>query len=668
MRPIRTALATTSLLWCCLAGAQQPPPPRFVVVGHIQAATLDAGGAVCIPRDPLLAGGTLSVGGLTLTVPCNTIVQLPATSLAWAQLFDPAVAAAVPGGGGAPAPGLSGLALGEGPQPAPGFMAHATGNVVNGRYVVGLLSILTADGGAGPVRCIDHASGALYVGGAPAPGPCSAVHGARVRIDDPVGRYGLPHSPDPRFTADTGNPTIRAVTGYPVCVPRLAPPATDPGCPQGNRPLNGDLRFPVDPLLPLGAFLTRFDLAPPVDGLLPDARLQLPLEVGDWITFSGVVRRDATGPYLSAHTLVANLGVFTAPGVPPAYVAVDEVAIGTRGAGDPAIPQEGTTEFTVLGTTTDPTRPIDIAAIDVNPCTGAEAVRVLASVDPGSQPVRGLFHFGVGGGAFMPPTRELLVTSRTGVAPGVANGLVAGQYRLPIPVFLFPGNRIFGQPIVPANFEDLFFLANGSGPLFGTGPVVSQLDPWPGAAAPVRAACSGSGAPPSVSAGADLAVDAGALVTLAGSATADPDGGAPLVEWTQTFGTPVVLADPGALRTTFTAPAIPPLGAPDQLGFELRVINAFGTGTAQVGVTVSAPRDVVSITAAVWRSTDGTLVVNARSSSASLAVGLEVVGYGAMTTTTPGTYRFSQAGTARPTTVTVRSTLGGTASAPVTIR
>ena len=48
----------------------------------IEAATLDTSGAVCIPRDPLLAGGTLTVSGIPLVVPCNTIVQLPATSMA----------------------------------------------------------------------------------------------------------------------------------------------------------------------------------------------------------------------------------------------------------------------------------------------------------------------------------------------------------------------------------------------------------------------------------------------------------------------------------------------------------------------------------------------------------------------------------------------------------
>jgi hypothetical protein len=668
----RTLLAAAALLHAGAAAAQQVPPPRFVVVGVIEAATLDTGGQVCIPRDPLLAGGTLTVSGLALVVPCNTVVQLPATSMPWAQLFDPGAAAAVGGGGSAPAPGRTGLALADVPAPSPGFLAHATGNVVDGRYVVGLLEIATLDAGAGAVRCIDHATGFVYVGGAPpAPGApgCSAANGARVRIDDPLGRYGLAHSPDPRFTADTSNPTVRTATGFPLCVPRVAPPAEDPLCPQGNRPLNGDPRFPRDPLLPDGAFLGRFDLPPPADGVLPDARRQLPLEPGDWVAYSGALRRDGEGTWISAHTLIANLGVFTAPGIPPAYLAVDEVAIGTRGTEDPAIPQEGTTEFAVLGVTTDPTRLVDVAALDVNPCTGEETLRVLANVDPGSQPIRGRFHFGVAGGAFMPPTRELVVVSRTGVAPGVANGLTAGQYRLPVVGFLFPGNRVLGQPPVAANFEDLPFLAQGSGPLGGAGPRLSQLDPWPGRVAPAAVSCSaGGGSPPAADAGPALEVTAGAPVTLAGSATADPEGGPVTVEWTQGEGPAVTLSSPASLEATFTAPPVPALGPPATLRFTLRVTNGFGTATAETTVTVRPPSDLVTVTAALFRSSDRTLVVTARSSAASPAVSLEVVGLGPMADLGGGSYRFAAVGVANPGTVTVRSSLGGAATRPVTVR
>lgn len=91
--------------------------------------------------------------------------------------------------------------------------------------------------------------------------------GCLVEFNDPVGRFGLAHSPDPRFTADTGNPTIHTSTGYPVGIPRVAPPAIDPLCPLGNRPLNWDPRFAVDSFLPIGAPLKSFIMPPPADGV-----------------------------------------------------------------------------------------------------------------------------------------------------------------------------------------------------------------------------------------------------------------------------------------------------------------------------------------------------------------------------------------------------------------
>jgi hypothetical protein len=41
----------------------------------------------------LLAGGTIVVDGLSIIVPDNTIVTLPAAQVAWPELFDPITAA-----------------------------------------------------------------------------------------------------------------------------------------------------------------------------------------------------------------------------------------------------------------------------------------------------------------------------------------------------------------------------------------------------------------------------------------------------------------------------------------------------------------------------------------------------------------------------------------------
>jgi hypothetical protein len=67
-----------------------------------------------------------------------------------------------------------------------------------------------------------------------------------------------------------------------------------------------------------------------------------------------------------------------------------------------------------------------------------------------------------------------------------ANGLRAGQYRAPISEYIFPENRILGDPLIPLNLQDLDFLARGSGPLTTRGRdgggTVGQLTPWPGGA------------------------------------------------------------------------------------------------------------------------------------------------------------------------------------------
>lgn len=50
----------------------------------------------------------------------------------------------------------------------------------------------------------------------------------------------------------------------------------------------------------------------------PDARLMAPLVVGDYITFIGT---KVPGGLLAIYSLMANLGIYTAPGTKPAYVS-----------------------------------------------------------------------------------------------------------------------------------------------------------------------------------------------------------------------------------------------------------------------------------------------------------------------------------------------------------
>jgi hypothetical protein len=736
------------LLYSGGARAQQipSPTPQFDSLGFIQSATLD--GSLC-PQitDRMLWGGTMMLNGVKMIVPCNTILQMPANTLTWAQLFptldangNVVASFAAPQGSStvglngqaqSQAPGQTGLALSDATAPGtvnpggpfPSFEVRAAGNIVKDaagkeQYIVGLIAPISQQGlnvGSGRINCIDYTNSFIYVGGDPnaaaGTAPCTlasgAPNGARVQINDPIGRWGQKHSPDPRFSGDTNNTTVHAASGYPVCVPRVAPTSAADGgdavCPKGNRPLNGDARFPTDPFLAIGAPLKTFDMPPPPGqpgadpSGFPDARQQLPLMVGDWVDYSGSLGKDSIGnQYVSVHTLNAQLGVFTAPGVQPAYVSVEVILLGTGGTPVNSIIQEATTRIFIVGFTTDPINLIDINGVDVNPCTGVETLRLLGTVDPLTQPVRGRFRFHVLGGQFMPPTREMIIQSHTGQTPpsdpfdptlnafpvGFANGLGSGQYRLPNFDFIFPENHKLGDPIIPNNFQDMPFLAQGSGPLFGFGTIVGQLTPWPGSPAPTPVTCSAAGGfLPIVSAGIDFVVATGLSETLAGTLTQDPNATAPTISWAQTAGPAAGLTPTtGTLTPRFSTVGIP---AGSVLTFQLTVTDNFGTSTSSVNVrVVAAPtRDTLTVTA-VWRTPiggihkvgvkGGQLRITITESITDPTIRIFVIGWGeAMVSPVLGlpTYIFRADGVPAPATVTVRSSLGAEAiDVPVTIR
>jgi K319-like protein len=720
------------LLWATGARAQTatPPTPQFDMLGFIQEATLDTGGAICAPTHPRLAGGTMTLNGFKMIVPCNTLLQLPASTMTWADLFDPAVSAPVGtviGTVAAQGPGQTKLALTDSPAAFPSFEARVQGNVVGNnadgtdRYVIGLISPITQqgfNGSSGLISYIDYKFGSFRVGGlrndpacvATLPGGGPSCSGALVQINDAAdagtlpdgrlnGRWGLRHSPDPRFSGDFENSTIVAATGIPVCIPRVAPPDNDPLCPlfggaqnTGNRPRNGDPRFPIDSFLAIGAPLKIFDMPAPSDGVFPDARQQVPMMVGDQVDYAGTLFKiDPLGPataantYISAHTVGDNLGIFTAPGIPPAYVSIEDFLIGTNGAPIQGILQEASTRMTVVGFTTDPTRFVDIYAQDINPCTGEETLRLLATEDPSTQPLKGRFVHRVLGGTFMPPTRNYVMKSQTqGVDPVTgqtlvaANGIVTGRFLLPNFEFIFPENHRVGDPLLPFNFQDLPFLAQGSGPVdgFGTGsPILGQLDPWPGIPTPPKANCTTTGAAPIVNAGADRGALSLSQVQLTGTRTLDVNSVGATTLWTQTAGPLVPLASASTLIPTFTAPLVA-AGASVPLTFTLTVTDQFGTGTDSVIVTVTRQTDSVAITAATWVSQNGKrgpfgkLAVTATSTDPSvdltlveIAVDGSVVNWGTGSRTSPGVYDWVELkGAPTPRSLTVTSSGGGAAT------
>jgi hypothetical protein len=256
----------------------------------------------------------------------------------------------------------------------------------------------------------------------------------------------------------------------------------------------------------------------------PDARQQAPFEVGDFVQYSGTLVKDANGPYISAHTIEANVGIYTQPGFQPSYLAIGDFGVGTADPNATAVNgagQETQDRIFLESETTDVKTPVDIYMQDVDGSTGAlrnrwvtpyemtgENPQVAGSAIPsggittqnaGPQPQRArLRATKAPAGLLSQPTRTIRVAVRSlctpagpsgqaaldacfAGAPKVANGLVAGEYVAPVFEFIFPENVRPGDPIVPNDLWHLPFLRFGEGsttPQAG-GPSVGPLTPAP---------------------------------------------------------------------------------------------------------------------------------------------------------------------------------------------
>ncbi len=551
---VSTLTLLCGLVWAAAAEAQltvfnSDVPAAFAVNGFVQQATLNPGGAAT-------AGGTLTVNNTIIVVPDNLIVQFPAHALAWAQLFDPAQSAPVFDGsipaaahppvnhpaanaGGQPITGLAladvpatAPAAGAFPGPFPSFEVAVIGNIDSkgtggrapGTFVAALILPVAqeiANGGVGFITAIDFPRGRFEVNGT----LNTLGTGTVVEINDPVGRYGLAHSPDPRFTADTDNPTVTSGNGFPMGLPTVAPPAVDPDRPLFNRPLNPapgvTAPFPHDPLLQVGAPLT--GIAMPAKAAsnaggdaTPDPWRQAPFMVGDYVAFSGNLMKldpgapvtpfDPTKPagpgnltmnqqfYISATTVTAEkVEITTAPGTAaasgPAYMLLFRSKIGTGALnitvppnpglgidGGPIPIPEPKLNIVIAGWVTDATQLVDILAVDVNPGDGSETPRLLGTVlpEPGfaaGKGNRGRFRFDVGTGNFLPVTREFVARTRhgqvqlgnqRGLNGAALAGLSTGQYQAPNFGFQVADGPP-GFPVTPSNFDAFPFLAKGEG-------------------------------------------------------------------------------------------------------------------------------------------------------------------------------------------------------------
>jgi hypothetical protein len=613
---IALALALAGASRAVAAPPLQPVSP-FDMIGFLQAARL--GGSGPVAGTDLLAGGTLTVNGQTVVVPRNAIVQLPATFLTWQELF-----ALAPPPYGLTATPQTGLAMTDVPTPITTYEVHVQGNRVGDQYIAGLITIAqqSLNAGQGFVNFIDYTTGELRVGGKIG----DPTSGQRVRVNDPLGRFGRASSPDPRFTIDEDNPNIRTETGYPMCVPRFDPAVKDdPDCPQGNRPADG-----------LGGFQKIFTMNPAGTTTFLDPTKMAPFEIGDFVTYSGTLVKEGPEPtagplttldktYVAAWTIVANVGLFTTPGTDPVYVAIDVSILGVGGVAAPGLPQEATIRTRFEGFATDYTRAVDLFGVDVDPCTGAETERAWGAIDvdvgPPTGAVLGRWRFRPPtkilslppAGTFLPATREMYARIRGATHPVAANGLTTGQYRAPIAEYLFPENLGIGNPPVPLNLQDFPFLAKGVGPWVDNGAVVGQLQPWPGGAKPTAPSCAPPVLnPPVADAGHALSAFSGELVKLDGTASVDLNGFPLTYAWTQVSGPQVILSSAAAARPSFTAPG-PAAGvtAPTDLVFSLVVSDAAGVSQPAT-VTVSVdPGSGVTLAPIADAGADQTVSSNA---------------------------------------------------------
>ena len=427
-----------------------------------------------------------------------------------------------------------------------GLELRAVGNMVGTRHIAGLAyaSQQSANSGTGVITGFDYANGAMKI--------ANANGGTvTVQINDPVvpgltdskgnptGRFSAGQSPDPRFSADQDNPTIHAATGYPMCIPRTDPRVAggdDPLCPQLNRPLAPPVPNPA-PAVPACRNFSAAGVVPPVSGelgrpaagqvycgqyVMPnpalstvggDARQQAPFEVGDFVSYAGTLLNNAGVEYISAHTIEANLGIYTQPGTQPSYVAIGDFGVGTA---DPlAVAVNGAKQETqdrifLESETSDVKSIVDIYYEDANntrnadgsittsvrnrwttpfEMTGENAAPVLGGAtggittqNSGPQPQRArLRATKAPAGLLSQPSRTVRVAVRslctpTAVnptvttinqtvldtcftnAPKVANGLQAGQYVAPVFEYIFPENVQPGDQLVPNDLWHLPFL------------------------------------------------------------------------------------------------------------------------------------------------------------------------------------------------------------------
>ncbi|KAJ9665686.1 hypothetical protein H2201_004170 [Coniosporium apollinis] len=566
------------------------------------------------------SGGTLSVNGYSITVPDNLIVQFPAAWVPWKDVV---------------AGGFN------------GYEVSIVGNVVDGRAIAGQIELaqLLLHAGSGYVESINNAAGSMKIAGGPT-----------IKINDPNKVYSVGYTGSPLFTADDENPSITAFSGFPMCIPRSD---NDNLCPSSNRPA-GQRRFTA-----------------------PDPLKMAPFAVGDYLEFSGI---KVGGEVICFEIAALNVQILSSS---PAFIRVEDAIIGVYDG--QANAEWGDSRF--IGVLSDCSASVTISAIDVDPCTGEETDRTIGSASPKAGDPRCKWTFRTDSTTLSKYTREYRIKVSTGTKL-TDSGILAGQYIQPVTEWIFPELATPGAEPPVNTFSQFTHLVNG---IVQDDKQFGQLKPWPGANAPAPAkVCSGpvpAAAPapvtpadtttpadpvapvvetPVANAGVDVAQRPGVVVTLQGSNTNDKIAAADLVfAWTQISGpTGITLAGANTAKATFTAPT--QADAVTNREFQLTVSSksdATIKSTDTVVVKIDkAIKDVVTITSYTHTNTNGgTLSVTAQTnvmdgSVTSMSLVLSGTTTVAMTNQQGGKWSYNARSTKKPTSVLVRSPLGGTDS------
>ncbi|KAK1622435.1 hypothetical protein BDP81DRAFT_411276 [Colletotrichum phormii] len=333
-----------------------------------------------------------------------------------------------------------------------GYNCEVTGNVVNGVPIAAQVSIAQSllNGASGFVDSVNN------------DGRIKLTDGYTIRINDLNAIYSVGYTAQPFFTADDANPSISSFSGFPMCAPRSA---ADALCPQFNRP-------DVTPGVKQGLFKA------------PDALVMAPIVAGDFVEYSGV----QSGSEIIVYNLVVSNVQITTTGV-PTYIRMEDANIG------------------FVGYTSDSAanvNPIKIYAIEYDPCTGEAVDREIAGVSVPGTEVRNKFEYRIKATQNDNYAREYRVVAGTGTVK-TKNGVLAGQYVMPVSEWIQPEDSVPGRPPSPHDFRSYAFLTKGLGrdaegnlwgplnPFPQTGAILYDSSKCPAATTPTTGTGTGTG-------------------------------------------------------------------------------------------------------------------------------------------------------------------------------